>query len=60
MSTTSLGEVVSLLSFTIPIPVGDTHETNKVILSEFSSIMVSISATQKTSLVIAFSNDAIK
>jgi hypothetical protein len=59
MSTTSLGEVVSLLSFTIPIPIGDTHETNKVILSEFSSIMVSISATQKTSLVIAFSNDAI-
>ena len=57
--STSLGEVISLLGFTETILVDETFETNKVILQEFSSISVTVASTQKISLRISFSNDAI-
>lgn len=57
--STALGEVIELLGFNGTIPFQGIHETNKVILQEFSSISVTVFSNEKVNLTISFSNDGI-
>lgn len=56
---TPLSEVIQYLNFEGTIPIGDEHETLKVILQEFGSMSVTVVSDQNLNLLIEFSNDSI-